>query len=108
MSASESEDAELERGKALMKGDSLVTRFCLYGFLKSAPPALRGAVLTQPQAGSAALPSQGFTGPPTDALLAYAYAPPQHQHPNASHTIFKHLSDLCSAQPSLARSLPQT
>ena len=37
MSASESEDAELERGKALMAADSLVTRFCLYGFLKSAP-----------------------------------------------------------------------
>lgn len=34
-SASESEDAELERGKALMKGDTLVIRFCLYGFLKS-------------------------------------------------------------------------
>jgi hypothetical protein len=32
---SESEDAELERGKALMKGDTLVIRFCLYGFLKS-------------------------------------------------------------------------
>ena len=31
----ESEDAELERGKALMKGDTLVIRFCLYGFLKS-------------------------------------------------------------------------
>ena len=36
--AGESEDAELERGKALMKGDTLVIRFCLYGFLKSAPP----------------------------------------------------------------------
>ena len=34
-SSSESEDAELERGKALMKGDTLVMRFCLYGFLKS-------------------------------------------------------------------------
>ena len=31
-------DAELERGKALMKGDTLVIRFCLYGFLKSEPP----------------------------------------------------------------------
>ena len=31
----ESKEAELERGKALMAGDSLITRFCLYGFLKN-------------------------------------------------------------------------
>jgi MFS family permease len=31
----ESEDEELARGKELMKGNTLVMRFCLYGFLKN-------------------------------------------------------------------------